>query len=274
MLKLNLKKLLTFFVASIFITGQVYPCSVLYYVDEESGKIYVANNEDYWYDVKPYIMIIPHSKKELARLWYGWDNFAQGGVNQAGLFFDGAVTPEQEVPEGYGKPKGNLGDELLAKCKTVDEAIAFLEKKKVALTNAHMMFGDSTGNAAVVEWVNGIKKIVPIEDNRLIMTNFLLSDSSEEHQCPRYNAIESSVRQLSDEGKSINIQDISNAISKAIQPRQKNENGKEGGTLYTTFINITDMKFALVYKQANTNTVALDLNAEFAKGKKQKIKLE
>lgn len=274
MAKLKLKILLSFCVAFILTIGKGYSCSVLYYVDEKSGKIYVANNEDYWYDVKPYIRIISQSEDELARLWYGWDNFAQGGINQAGLFFDGAVTPEQEIPGGYGKPKGNLGDELLAKCRTVEDAIAFLEKRKVALTNAHMMFGDSTGSAAVVEWINGVKKVISIEDNRLIMTNFLLSDSSQQHYCPRYNAIEDEIRRLSDERKAANIQDISNAIAKAIQTPKKNEDGREGGTLYTTFIDITDMKFALVYKQANTNTVALDLNAEFAKGKGRKIKLK
>lgn len=28
----------------------------------------------------------------LIDLWYGWKNFGQGGVNEKGLFIDGAVT--------------------------------------------------------------------------------------------------------------------------------------------------------------------------------------
>ena len=100
-------------------------CSVLYYVDTTSGKVYVVNNEDYWYDVKAYIQIEPASKSGLARLWYGWDAFAQGGINEAGLFFDAVVTPEQERIPGHGGPKGNPGDEILAKCATVEEALAY-----------------------------------------------------------------------------------------------------------------------------------------------------
>ena len=100
-------------------------CSILYYINKQTGKIYVVNNEDYWYNVKAYIKIIPAKNNDLARLWYGWDDFAQGGVNEAGLFFDGAVTPEQDKIPGYTKPDGNLGDDILASCKTVNEAVIY-----------------------------------------------------------------------------------------------------------------------------------------------------
>ena len=34
--------------AVVFFTSEIKACSVVYYVDQHSGKIYVANNEDYW----------------------------------------------------------------------------------------------------------------------------------------------------------------------------------------------------------------------------------
>ena len=80
-------------ILSLSFNNQVNACSVIYYLDSISGKIYVANHEDFWYDTKAYIQINPRTKNKLARLWYGWDDFAQGGINEAGLFFDGAVTP-------------------------------------------------------------------------------------------------------------------------------------------------------------------------------------
>jgi choloylglycine hydrolase len=40
-----------------------FGCSILYYIDSISGKIYVVNNEDYWYDVDPFVRIEPKSKK-------------------------------------------------------------------------------------------------------------------------------------------------------------------------------------------------------------------
>ncbi len=247
-------------------------CSVVYYIDKHTGKIYVVNNEDYWYDVDAYIRIIPASRKHLARLWYGWDNFAQGGVNAAGLFFDGAVTPEQTVPEGYGSPKSNLGDEILRSCRTVEEALAFLEQKKIALSNAHMMIGDSTGNAVVLEWLDGQKRIIPVSNNRLIMTNFLLSDPTRgSFPCHRYESIETRISQLEEE--TATLKSVGNAMGGAVQLPGKNEAGRVGGTLYTSFINITEMEFVLVYKLDNQKLTRLDLLDEFAKKRKQKIKL-
>ena len=153
---------------------------MFYYKDSKTGKIYFVNNEDYWYDVKSYIQIIPGSKDELGRIWYGWNDFGQGGVNEKGLVIDGAVTPEEKIPSGYSDVlKGNITDEILAKCSTVDEAVQYLDDNKIALKNGHLFFGDKNGQAIVVEWVNGVKQLVEIKNNRLVATNFNLSKLSQ-----------------------------------------------------------------------------------------------
>jgi len=243
-------------------------------VDPHTGKIYVANNEDYWYDVEAYIQILPSSGKKLGRLWYGWDNFAQGGINEAGLFFDGAVTPEQEVPEGTHGPKGNLGDELLARCRTVDEALDMLEKKEITLNNAHMMLGDATGHAVVVEWMDGQRKIIPIKNNRLIMTNFLLADPSRgNHPCSRHRAIEKHLDGLEESNQPVDLRAIGNALAVAVQVPREAEDGRVGGTLYSSFINISDMDFVLVYQLDSTKITRIDLNEAFKEGKKKRINL-
>lgn len=272
-----MKKLSIFIVSSFIIFNSYfsYACSVVYYVDRISGNIYVANNEDYWYDVDAYIQLMPGSKKQKARLWYGWDNFAQGGINEAGLFFDGAVTPEQESLPGYGKPKGNLGDEILARCNTVDEAIDYLEKKKIALDNAHMMFGDSTGDARVVEWIDGKKHIISIKNNHLSMTNFLLGDTTKgNYPCYRYASIEGRVEHLLNRDQEATLIQVGNILGGAAQSPGENEAGRVGGTLYSTFINISDMEFVLVYKLDNAKNTKLDLRKEFDANKKRRIKLE
>ena len=249
-------------------------CSVLYYVDKHTGKIYVVNNEDYWYDVEACIQINPGSRNKLARLWYGWDDFAQGGVNEAGLFFDGAVTPEQEIQGGGHGPKGNLGDDILARCRTVDEALLLLEKKNIALNNAHMMLGDSTGNAVVVEWLDGKRNIVPLVNNRLVMTNFLLSDNQlGNFPCPRYKTIEKGLDQLEESDQAVDLKTVGNAIAGAVQVPRAMEDNRVGGTLYSSFIGISDMEFVLVYKLNNDKITRLDLKDEFKKGDKKRIKL-
>jgi choloylglycine hydrolase len=253
---------------------EAHACSVLYYVDHQSGKIFVANHEDYWYDVEAYIQIFPASGKKLARLWYGWDNFAQGGINEAGFFFDGAVTPEQVVPEGTHGPRGNLGDLLLAHCQTVEEALALLAKKDIGLKNAHMMLGDARGHAVVVEWMDGEQRLTRIRDNHLIMTNFLLADPSRgNHPCPRFQAIENQVDRLRKEKAPVDLQAVGNAIAVAARSPQETAEGRIGGTLYSSFINISDMEFVLIPKLDNASIIRLDLNETFEAKKKKRIHL-
>jgi choloylglycine hydrolase len=256
------------------LNASLFACSVLYYTDKGSGHIYVANNEDYWYDVKPYIRIVPRSKKTFAHLWYGWNGFSQGGVNEAGLFFDGAITPPQKIPEGFGKPKGNIGDDILGTCTTVDDALAYLQLRKIALTDAHMIFGDSSGKAVVVEWVDGVRRTTFKKSNRLIITNFLISDTAKgNYPCLRYNAINNALDSLEQKKDSINLRSIGNAIAKAVQIPQTNDKGKVGGTLYSTFIDITNKQFIIVPKLDNTKMIKLNLQDEFNNPKERKIQL-
>jgi len=271
-------KALLFKIALLFVftlsCNNTRACSILYYLDSATGKIYVANNEDYWYSTKPYMEIVPKSKNQYARLWYGWDNFAQGGVNEFGLFFDGAATPEEPAIDGYSMPKGNLGDRILSKCKTVNEAIDLLEQEKVALTNGHIVLGDKSGNAVVVEWVGGKRNLVFIKDNVLMATNFLLTDTSKgNYPCQRYNAMEKDITHIRENNETVDLKRIGNVVAKAVQVPLKNEDNQTGGTLYSTFINITDMELFLIYKLDNSKASHFDLTKEFNNNKKRTIKL-
>lgn len=271
----QIKFILLFLFITIIKPNISYACSILYYIDSETGKIYVVNNEDFWYDVDAYIQIEPKSKKKLARLWYGWNNFAQGGINENGLFFDVAVTPEQKKIKGYKNPKNNLGDKILANCSTVEEALLFLKKEKIALNKSHMLFGDKFGKAVVVEWVNGERKLQWIKDNKLIITNYLLSNpEAGNYPCFRYESIEKRILEMENSKEKINLLKVGNTFGQAAQIPRENEKGRIGGTLYTSFIDITDNKFFLSYKLSNENVIKLDLNIEFDKKKKQVIKLE
>jgi penicillin V acylase-like amidase (Ntn superfamily) len=267
--------LMVAFLGAILIPKASFACSVLYYVDSTTGKIYVVNSEDYWLDVDAYIQIEPTSKKKFARLWYGWKNFAQGGINEKGLFFDAAVTPSQERIKGYGNPKNNLGDKILASCSTVEEALLMLEKEKIALNKSHLMFGDKTGKAVVVEWVAGERILHWIQDNKLIMTNYLLTEpEAGNFPCRRYESIEDRISEMEKSGDEITLLKVGNTFGQAVQLPMKNEAGRVGGTVYTSFIDITDNKFFLSYQLSNENMIKLDLNAEFSKMKRQKIKLK
>lgn len=270
----------TYLLVLVYLAFLAFPvtvkaCSVLYYVDDKTGKVYAVNNEDYWLDVDAYIQIMPSKRGTLARLWYGWDNFAQGGINEKGLFFDAAVTPNQQKIKGYSNPNNNLGDKILAHCSTVEEALAFLENEKIALSNSHIMFGDKTGNAVIAEWVDGKRELHWIKGNKLIMTNYLLSKpEAGNFPCYRYKSIEDRIAQMEASNEEITLLKVGNTFGQAAQLPQPNEKGRIGGTVYTTFIDITDSMFYLPYKLRNQNVIKLDLKTEFNKTKKQKIALK
>lgn len=271
----RIKFILLLIVISIF-SVKAIACSIFYYKNSNTGKLYFVNNEDYWYEVKPYIQIIPRSKNELGRIWYGWKHFGQGGINEKGLVLDGAVTPIEKIPLGYTDPhKVNITDEILANCTTVEEAVQYLEAKKIALKNAHIFFGDKNGQAIIVEWVNGLKQIVKIKNNRLVATNFNISKTNQsEIKCWRYETIQKGLDELEAKDDPIDLKAVGNVMARAVQTPQKDSTGKVGGTLYTTFIDLTKMELVLVYKLDNSKTHKLDILAELKTGKKRKIKLE
>lgn len=270
---IKLKYLLLLIIA--IISSKSWSCSVLYYVDSASGNIYVVNSEDYWFDVKPYIKIEPGKKEKHARLWYGWKDFAQGGINDQGLFFDGAVTPEQSDFTGKNLLKGNFGDQMLSTCSSTYEAISFLENANLVLNNAHMMIGDKNGKAVVIEWVEGKKHLHWIENNRLVMTNFLLSDpQTGNYPCTRYESINKRLDSLEGSAETIDLLKVGNTFGESVQPEFKNEDGRAGGTLYTSFINITTRQFVLSYRLSNDKVIKIDLNNQFSLKKSKKIRLD
>ncbi|MEM9673630.1 MAG: hypothetical protein AAF992_13645 [Bacteroidota bacterium] len=92
--------------------------------------------------------------------------------------------------------------------------------------------------------------------------------------CPRYAAMQAEIARLEESGEVIDLGVVGNIGAKAVQTAAKDAQGKEGGTLYSSFIDITDMEFVLVYKYDNNRIVKLDLQEEFSHGKKKKIQLE
>lgn len=268
------KSAFIFLMVFLFSTSLGKACSVLYYIDKHSDKIYVANNEDFYFDNDAYIQIEPRSKDRFARLWYGWDERAQGGINETGLFYDVAITPHQGQIKGRYILKSNVGDEMLSQCKTVEDALRFIESMDLLLPDAHIMFGDAFGNAVVVEWIGFEKKIIPIKKNRLVMTNFLLA-APELGQRPywRYNVIEKQLKKLQKQDNAVDFESIGQAIRPTVQKPKKDHTGKTLGTLYTSFINITDMEFVLFYKGDNRKRTKLDLCEEFQVTEVKKIEL-
>ncbi len=138
-----------------------------------------------------------------------------------------------------------------------------------------MLFGDSAGQAVIVEWVKAERKLHWIEDNKLVMTNFLLSEpEAGNYPDYRYNSIIERIDKLESNSEQIDLNKIGNTFVLAVQPAREDENKRLGGTIYTSFIDVSENKFILSYRLSNDDVVILNLAEEFAKSKRQTINLQ
>lgn len=230
-----------------------------------NGKVLVGNNEDFWYSVDASMWFVPASKQSYGRVLFGWDKFAQGGMNDKGLFFDAAATPISKMPVFPNKPtfKGNIGEEVLAKCSTVEQAIKLIESYNIPYQiNGHLMFVDSKGDSAIVEWVNSEVKIIKKEGSYQITTNFLLSKPElGGFPCLRYNKVEQTLKQK----KEVSSNDISSILS--IVTQYGETDGRKGGTLYSNIYDLNNLEVVIFYKRDFNNPIKVNLEKELQKGK-------
>lgn len=139
-------------VIGIFLVIPTYACTI--FVLTDSQKTLFFNNEDYS-NPATRIWFLPASKQYYGVAYVGFDNdWAQGGVNTAGLAFDWVAGQKVEyVPDPrLLKVRGdNPSERMLESCATVEEAIAFYEKyQEPGFSYAKIMIADKTGASVII----------------------------------------------------------------------------------------------------------------------------
>ncbi len=139
------------------------------------GQVLVGNNED-WDNPRTRLWFVPATADTFGRLYVGFDDlWPQGGMNERGLWFDGFATPAVRAAGSAELPhfRGNLVDEAMATCATVDEVVHLIERyNRSFLTEGTLMFADASGDAASIE----ANAIVRKGDRaHFVQTNFLQS---------------------------------------------------------------------------------------------------
>ena len=150
----------------------------------------------------PKMWFVPPTEEQYGRLCFGFDeNFkiAEGGMNDQGLYISvnaldqetgwtaDSTLPDWEEWEGWfecGVPDG-----ILAKCATVEEAIAVFKKYNLfTLQKVKFLVADKAGNSVVIEWSNGALRFLKRnEKDYQISTNFVTSNyKPEDIPCYRY----------------------------------------------------------------------------------------
>ena len=75
-------------------------CTIFYAADDNVAL--GGNNEDFW-NPFTYMWFVPGESGTYGRVYFGFeDGYPQGGVNEAGLFFDGAALPYRPLPGWMG----------------------------------------------------------------------------------------------------------------------------------------------------------------------------
>ena len=123
-------------------------------------------------------------------MYVGFDNgFAQGGMNDAGLAYDGFATRSKPLVERGDNPAfpGNPITEAMETCTTVAEVEEFLRGVDLSplLTQGMLLFADANGDSVIVEGDAFLHKRGRVQ----VSTNFYQSEHEDDRaQCPRYAA--------------------------------------------------------------------------------------
>lgn len=134
----------------------------------------------------------PFGERLLLAPFYAYD-----GINEKGFFAAVTGVRQVEVRPGEGKEQifiGYLVRRLLDSCKSVDEALEFVEDYvpfdlDERSLNCHFFIADAAGRSAVLEYVDGSWKKVTGEKGWQVLTNkpvFGTPDATLRARCGRY----------------------------------------------------------------------------------------
>jgi hypothetical protein len=241
----------TVLISTLFLAAPAFPCTV-FCVSDGKGVL-VGNNEDY-FDPATRMWFVPAGEGKHGRVYFGFANgFPQGGMNDAGLCFDGLALEREEVSSSLPGHDGNLADRAMAECATVEEVVALFGKyDRDFLAQAQLLFADRTGDAAVIEGNAVIRK----KGRFLASTNFRVSRTEPAAaNCDRYRI---SSRMLSEEGKA--SVDLCRRVLAATHQESP------AATLYSNVYDLERGQIHLYHFHDYENVVVIDLAAELARG--------
>jgi hypothetical protein len=176
------------FLLTIFFNISAYACTIVSGVDAR-GQTWVMNNEDFFHTYSNYVNVYPAQKDKLGymTLTYGSaESGIQGGVNEAGVFFDINALPAQEYTLSKGKKpfaSGSMLEYLMQHCKTVPQFLKLWENYYMpGMTDIQIHLADKDGNLAVITPDSIIHS-----KKQLTSTNFNVCESDpSKRTCWRY----------------------------------------------------------------------------------------
>jgi predicted choloylglycine hydrolase len=243
------------------LAGSAFACFIMFLTD---GKhVLIANHED-WYARDAEITFVPATQNKIGMLYFDFksEGTPQGGMNEAGLFFDGTRTPNAPYPDNLHKTDCHcyIWKKILSECATVEQAIAVVEKYRIPeIEDIHILFADKAGHSAIIGVYDKKLQIHRNTHNYQLLTNFNITNPSYggETPCTRYAAADSLLKLDS----SVTISNVQKILSFTHQ---------EELTVYSNIDDLTtgDVYIYSVYtRKGFTNKIKLNLHNELKKGR-------
>jgi len=231
--------------------GYSYGCSMVKLT--KNGKTIVGNNED-WYNPNTRIWFETGKSGGFGVMYVGYDNlFPQGGMNEAGLVYDGFGQSYRAVTDTIGKyntPARNLYKKIMQECATVDE-----------VKNLFNQYNRAFWSSSVIRFIDKRGKYLYVDGDSLIIgdnATFIQTNVRpyENKKCWR---LEKASRLVAN-SYSTSI-DFCASVMDSIH-----QEGNWGGSVYTTIYDLNEGKIHLYYFYDFKHTVTLDLREELLKG--------
>jgi hypothetical protein len=248
---------------ALALLGQPLPAgSCTAFVVVAENLVLLGNNEDYW-NPATRMWFVPGEEGSLGRVYFGYDDLLpQGGMNEAGLVYDGFATPPKAVTGSLDKPpvsERELIDGAMATCRSVKEAIEHFSRYNLAIMEGwNLMFADRSGDSVIIEGDAMLRRSGPFQ----VSTNF--------HQ-----SLHPDGRNAYGEGESCSRFEIATEMLRGMREPSVAEARRvlsavhTEGRSKTLYSNIYDLKRGLVYVyhfHDFVNEVVIDLAKELAKG--------
>jgi Protein of unknown function (DUF3738) len=220
----------------------------------KDGAVLVGNNED-WFNPRTKIRFIPAKNGSYGRLYVGFDDlWPQGGMNERGLWFDGFATPAVRPKIDLPSYSGNIVDDAMATCGTVEEVVQLFSRyNRAFLAEAILMFADATGDAVSIE----ANAIVRKTGRHFVQTNF---HQSRTHIAPdaRFRTATAMLDRAGD--------DVSVELFRRILEATHQEG--VAPTLYSNIYDLRARKMYLYHFHDYDHVATVDLARELEKGER------
>jgi hypothetical protein len=227
-----------------------------------NGKTYLGSNEDSW-QVGSRITFVNAPPGKLGALYVSYkDFFAQGGMNEAGLAFDGLTIYKANIK--VDSSKKNVTNfrvfirDIMQNCKTVEDVRKYASQyNRHGISSGELFFADKSGHYLTME----PDTIVMGNDAKYIIANFCPSITPEKVRLDwdRYRR----GREYINKHHSGNAADYCLALVDTMHECRP----KMGdGTMYSTIADLEKGDFSLYFYHDYSKEVKFKLKQELAKG--------